>query len=286
MGGFAVTGGYEYNDLERANAIFESDSGLVTLDESRTITHGFQIAPSYRWSPAFDTYIRYKFQNAKQPLIGFKPINGTYNTLLPEHDHIVELGCDWFPNDNFVCNVTVGVERGDNHSQYANFNEENYPLTFSAWYAVSERLAFTAGYSVFSNFVAQDIQVGDDAVGSAVPPVTGLWNYGGKAQVVTLGSRYWVTESVRLTGDVEFVRGHNQINNSTMVFPGNVVVTDLGTFSEVLNETTRVRLGVDWSIRPRVVVYGRYELYNFRDVAPGYQTGLAQGILGGVSALF
>ena len=54
----------------------------------------------------------------------------------------------------------------------------------------------------------------------------------------------------------------------------------------MLNETTRVRVGADWKIRPRVVVYGRYELYNFNDVAPGYQTGLAQGILGGFSAMF
>jgi hypothetical protein len=45
-------------------------------------------------------------------------------------------------------------------------------------------------------------------------------------------------------------------------------------------------VGADWMIRPRVVVYGRYELYNFSDMAPGYQSGMAQGILGGVSAMF
>ena len=54
----------------------------------------------------------------------------------------------------------------------------------------------------------------------------------------------------------------------------------------MLNETTRIRVGADWKFRPRMVVYGRYELYNFDDIAPGYQTGLAQGILGGFSALF
>jgi hypothetical protein len=71
-----------------------------------------------------------------------------------------------------------------------------------------------------------------------------------------------------------------------MTFPGNVVVTDLGTYSEVLNETTRFTVGMDWKVTPRVVNYYRYELYDFRDIAPGYQTGTAQGILGGLSAFF
>ncbi len=286
LGGLAVVAGYEYGDLERANAIFESDSGAVTLDDSRTITHSFQVGPTYRWSRCLDTHIRYKFQDAEQPLIGFKPLNGTYNTILPQHDHIVEFGFDWYPSDSFIMNVSVGIERGDNHSAYADFDQENYPVNVTAWYAITERLSLSAGYAVFSNFVAQDIMVGDDAVGSAVPPVTGRWNYGGRAEVVTIGSRYCLTERVRLTGDVEWVRGRNQITNSTMLFPSGTTITDLGTFSEVLNETTRLRLGVDWTLRPRMVVYGRYEVYNFDDVAPGYQTGLAQGILGGFSALF
>ncbi len=45
-------------------------------------------------------------------------------------------------------------------------------------------------------------------------------------------------------------------------------------------ETTRVTMGVDWMIRPRIVNYYRYELYDFLDQAPGYQTGTAQGIHG------
>ena len=61
-----------------------------------------------------------------------------------------------------------------------------------------------------------------------------------------LGSRYALTERVRLTGDVEWVRGHNQITNSAMMFPGAITLTDLGTYSEVLNETTRIRVGADW----------------------------------------
>jgi hypothetical protein len=165
-------------------------------------------------------------------------------------------------------------------------------MSVSAWYAASDRLSLSAGYSVFSNFVAQDIRVGDDVPGTAISPVTGRWNYGGRAHIVTLGSRYAATERVTLTGQVEWVRGQNLISNSTMVFPAAAptvtptVVTTLGSFSQVLNETTRLTMGADWLLRPRVVTYVRYELYNFNDVFPGYQTGLAQGVLGGFSALF
>jgi hypothetical protein len=166
-------------------------------------------------------------------------------------------------------------------------------MTINAWYGLTKRLSFSAGYAVFSDFVAQDVTAADQSGpggAAAVPPtsvvpVTGRWNYGGRAQVVTLGSRYAATERVSLTGQVEWVRGHNLISNSTMVFPA-AVVTDLGSYSEVLNETTRVSLGADWVIRPRVITYVRYELYNFNDILPGYQTGLAQGVLGGFSAIF
>jgi hypothetical protein len=92
---------------------------------------------------------------------------------------------------------------------------------------------------------------------------------------------------VTLTGQVEWVRGNNLISNSTMFFPlSGTTVTDLGSFSQVTNETTRITTGVDWVLRPRVVTYVRYELYNFNDIAPSYQTGLAQGVLGGFSALY
>jgi hypothetical protein len=304
QGGLAIVGGYEYCDLERENAIYtlatstqpNVPAGSV-LDQSHTITNGFQIGPTYRWSSAFDTYLRYKFQNAAHPLVGLNAANtvgvnsGVFDTRLPEHDHLVELGFNWFPCDCFMLNVCVGIERGDTHSQYANFDEENYPMTFNAWYAASEKLSLSAGYAVYSNFVGQDITVADQlsytGAGTAAAPITSRWNYGGQAHVVTVGSRYALTERVTLTGDVEWTRGHDLIYNSAIT--GMTLTPPLGAYSEVLNETTRIRVGVDWKIRCRVVVYGRYELYNFSDFAPVNQigqSGWAQGILGGFSALF
>jgi hypothetical protein len=289
LGGLAITSGYEYCDLEREYAVYDlSNNGVI--DQSHTITNSFQIGPDMRWSPSLDTFIKYKFQNAAQPLLGLESYNSLTNTLLPQIDHIVEIGFNWFPSDKFIFNASVGIERGETHGTFGNsanpinFDQENYPMSFTAWYAATNRLSLSAGYAVYSNFVAQDIWLADEKPGLA--PVSSRWNYGGQAHVVTFGSRYAATERVTLTGQVEWVRGNDSINNSSMTFPGNVTVTDLGSYSQVTNETTRVTLGVDWAIRPRIVNYYRYELYNFLDKAPGYQTGTAQGILGGLSALF
>ena len=65
-------------------------------------------------------------------------------------------------------NACLGFERGDNHSQYANFDEENYPMSFNAWYAVCDKWSLSAGYAVYSNFVGQDITVADQT------PYTGV----------------------------------------------------------------------------------------------------------------
>lgn len=312
LGGLAVAGGYEYCDLDRANAIFFSPTGATPataraeVDESRTITNSFQVGPDYRWSCTFDTYLHYKYQHAANPLLGFKQDNGVFNTMLPEDDHIVELGLNWFPAEWLMFNACVGIENSSNHSQPAvkavdptlssvNFDEQNYPMTFSMWYAASDCWSFSAGYAIYSNFVAQDIVIGDDSApysSTHIKPVTSPWTYGAQAHVVTLGSRYLATQRVTLTGDFEWVRGHDSITNSATTFPApgsGATITDLGGYSEILNETTRISMGVDWMIRPRVVLYTRYELYNFEDMRaapPPNQTGWAQGILGGFSAIF
>jgi hypothetical protein len=303
--GLAITGGYEYADLDRQYAIYDlAVPAGGTLDQSHTITHSFQVGPDYRWSTAFDTYIHYKFQDAIQPLLGVQEENGIVNTLLPQHDHIVEMGFNWMPSDVFLFNACVGIERGDTHGTFGdavepiNFDEENYPMSFTAWWAVNPKWSLSAGYAIYSNFVAQTINVADESSfttpGSAAPPSSARWSYGGRAHVLTVGSRYDLTERVTLTADGEWVQGHNLINDSTItlaaagsptVIPGGTI-TDLGGYSEVSNESSRLRVGADWKIRPRIVVYTRYELYYFHDIAPGYQSGLAQGVLGGLSALY
>jgi hypothetical protein len=286
--GLALVGGYEYCELDRQFAT-HTIAGDGIFNQPHTTYNSFQIGPDYRWSSRFDTYLRYKYQNTVRPLVGLQQFANVYNTMLPENDHIVEMGFNWFPSDWFLLNATIGVERADNHSRYADFDEENYPMSFTAWYAVNCKFSLSAGYSVYSNFVTQDITLADQLTsGSRTLPVTGQWNYGGQAHVISFGSRYAMTDQINLTGQVEWVRGDNSVNNSPMTFVTSptTVTPQLGTYSRVLNETTRVTMGVDWAIRPRVVNYYRYELYDFLDKAPGYQTGMAQGIMGGLSAMF
>ena len=138
------------------------------LDESHTITNSFQVGPDYRWSscirhlPALQVPERRPAADRRERLDTPSASNsGIFDTLLPQHDHIVEVGFNWFPCDWFMFNACMGIERGDNHSQYANFDEENYPMSFNAWYAVSQRWSLSAGYAVYSNFVGQDITVAD-----------------------------------------------------------------------------------------------------------------------------
>jgi hypothetical protein len=217
---------------------------------------------------------------------------------LPTDDNMVEVGFNLMPSEHFMLNGSVGMEDGKNHTQYANFSEQNFPFNINGWYSLSQRFAVTAGYAIYSNFVGQTITLADQNLpaafgGNGVVPSSSVWSYGGQAQVCTLGGRYQASPAVRLTGQFEFVYGHDLISNSAIdvntikTAPGTPnLTTDLGGFSEVQNRTTRVTLGIDWTVRPRLVVFSRYELYDFLDQEPGYQTGTAQGILAGLSAMF
>ena len=219
--GVAIVAGYEYADLERAYSIFPlytgSSSTVPTgfIDESQTITHNFQIGPDWRISERCDTFVRYKHQSADQPLVGVHPFSGAVNSNLPQDDDMVEVGFNWVPSDWLVFNATLGFEKGQHHESYGaaqfqkiNYSEVNYPLSFNVWYAATDRLSFSAGYAVYSNFVDQDISTADQlrypGQATAAPPVTGRWNYGGRAQVVTLGSQYSATDRLIFTGQVEW----------------------------------------------------------------------------------
>ena len=320
LGGLAIVSGFEYCDLQRDYALYPyyspgTNSGPASglLDDQHTITNSFQIGPDVRWSTHFDTYLHYKYQNADQPLIGINSSaatepagalnpgyafmkNGIFNTLLPTTDNIVEIGFNLMPSEHFIVNASVGIEQSSNHSPYADFSEQNYPFNINAWYSATERFSVSGGYALYSNFVAQNVYLADqNTAATGATPSSAIWSYGGNAQVFTLGWKYQASESVRMTGKVEYVLGHDLINNSTTnvaTSANNAVVqtstteSDFGAYSEVQNRTTRVNLGVDWTIRPRMVVYGRYELVDFLDQEPGYESGTAQGIMGGFSMMF
>ncbi len=289
QGGLAVAAGYEYCDMDRLNALYplgQAQTSITSpllpagsvLDEEHTITNCFQIGPEYRWSAGLDTYLHYKFQAADQPLTGVNASNSTgafeghtvylnspiFDTLLPQYDNIVEVGFNWFPCDWFMLNASLGCEKGTNNSTPdvssptpiangtitpVNFDEENWPVTINAWYRASNCWSLSAGYSIFSNFVGQNITEADQTLfnnnpASANPPLTQKWNYSGQSHVVTLGTRYALTERITLTGQFEWVRGNDLIYQSLQptTTAGAPVGSQLGSYCRVTNETTRLTL--------------------------------------------
>ena len=62
-----------------------------------------------RWSPPFDTFVRYKGRVTSDPLFGVDMYAGETNTSLPENQDLVEVGGTWAPAENFVASLTMGT---------------------------------------------------------------------------------------------------------------------------------------------------------------------------------
>ena len=184
LGGLAITGSYDYQILHRDDAVYSTPATLPTvgppptpgieeslIDQTYTITNTFEIRPTVRWSPTFDTYFKYRLTLVDQPLIGVKPINGTYNTLLPQADNLEEFGGTWLPTKELVCNATLGIEQAYTNipnpaarrpSPPINFTENSYPYSVSLAYTPTAKWTFTGGYANYTDFISQFITLGDD----------------------------------------------------------------------------------------------------------------------------
>lgn len=319
LGGLAIVSGYEYNCINRQLADYNTNSITATvlpapdLTQYNTVTNGFQFGPEMRWSQYFDTYLRYKFQAAQSPLVGVQGYNSVANSLLPTTDNMIEIGGTWMPSEHFMINATFGVEYAENHeavgitnpntgvtTAYSNnnisFDEEDYPFSINFFYGVTDCFSISGGYSEMSNFVAQNVFAADQT-SAGTPTLGGRWSYGGRADVFNFGAQYRATDKLRYTGQVDYVWGHDLISNSNFTnVTAGTSTADIGGYSEVLNRTTKVSVGFDYLVRPRTIVYVRYELYDFFEAQPSLpatvtailpnQTGTAQGILGGFSAMF
>ena len=250
--GTSLAAGYEYYQLERDYATYNTTPvppGPFTQPD--TITHQIEFGPSTRWSRSLDTFTRYKVQFIHVPLIGVSEysdddpdINGAFNSSLPEQVHSVELGGTWTPTDNFMATTQFTIENSWQHSQYANFTENNYPIVFTIWYAPTQRLSLTSGYAYFSNWIDQDITLGANR-GIPTDTETTRWNYAGENHLVSFNASYAWTECVQLVGGYEWNRGSNAFSLPPSQQPG-VDWSLLPSLSDVLVETNRVTAGVDW----------------------------------------
>ncbi len=273
----SFVGGYEFFDLSRAFATYNTPSGPFTQEDTQT--HQINFGPYIRVSPTLDTYVRYKGGFIDNPLVAVGQADGRFNTNQPEQLHRIELGGTWNPQPNFVATALFGIENSWNHSQFANFDEDNYPILFTAWYAPTDRLSLTGGYAFLSNWIDQDITIGF----LNNPTETTQWNYDGYNNVVNVAASYAYSSRTQLVGSVEWDRGSNVF--SVPPSPAGADWTALPSFSDVIVETTRINLGVDHEFGPSMDAYFRYVHFDFEDLSTNFNSGTTNMFLAGLTIL-
>ncbi len=326
LGGLAIHAEYDYEILHRDDAIYGAppSPGLPydsELDQTYTRTNTFEIRPTVRWSPTFDTYVKYRLTLCEQPLLGVKLLNsgepspetaantGTYNTILPEVDNLAEIGCTWLPTKELVCNATLGIEQAytnipspatAGNSLPINFTENSFPYSVSlAYIPTGSKWTFAGGYADYTDLISQLITLGDDypapapsVAGSNINPLQTRWGYLGEAEVFDLAATYRWSKDVKLTAAAQWTHGIDTIS-PLGIYPGpfpnigagssSYNLTALPGYSRVVVDTIRVQAGIDWQVREHLSTFFRYQYYNFDDPTQPYETGIANGFLVGIN---
>jgi hypothetical protein len=286
----SISGGYQYEDLHRAG-FFDNGAGATPFTEPYTITNQIWLRPSVAWSACFDTFLQFKQRWVQTPLYAsranFESGGNLTNSSLPTDEEVAEVGASWYPTRDLYLTATAGWDNRDHNDSVTVFHEQSYPYSVTAWYRVTPKWSLTAGYADFTDFIAQDINVGD-VIGNGISQFTGVWRYAGREHVFHVGTTYAFTPCVLLTGRVEYVDGIDRITQAqgTSADLGfqNFDFIPEAAFQSV--QTIRVISGVDWRIRPRVAAYFRYIFEDYDDRAQPDNTGQVHFFLGGFSAFF
>jgi hypothetical protein len=286
----SISGGYQYEDLHRTG-FFDNGAGASPFVEPDTVTNQVWLRPSVSWSPCFDSFLQFKQRWVQTPLYAsrsnFETGGNLTNSLLPTDEQVAEIGAAWYPTKDFYVSATVGWDNREHTDSVTVFHEQSYPYSVSAWYRVTPQWTLTAGYADFTDFIAQDINVGD-VIGNGVSQFTGVWRYAGREHVFHAGTTYALTPRVLLTGRFEWVDGIDRITQAqgTSADLGfqNFDFIPAAALQSV--QTIRVSTGADWRIRPRIMAYFRYIFSDYDDRAQPANSGQAHLVLGGLSAFF
>jgi hypothetical protein len=281
--GTSLASGYEYYLLEREDVTFDTALGPFTQPD--TTTHQIEFGPSTRWSRSLDTYVRYKVRFIDDPLVGVREFSGRFNTNQPEQVHMTEIGWNWMPASNFITNSQVTFINSWHESEFADFDENSFPIIFNVWYAPTHRLSLSSGYGFFSNYIDQDI-----TLGFTIPSVDPLglrtettrWDYEGENHLVYFSANYAWTENVQLVGGLEWNHGSNTFDIPPSPHPG-VDWTTVEQVADVIVETTRVTTGIDWQPYCDTNVFVRYILFDWDDISAGLYSGTAHMALAGAT---
>jgi hypothetical protein len=274
----SIASGYEYYFLERDFATFQTALGPFTQPD--TTVHQIEIGPQWRPSPVLDNYIRYKVRFIDDPVIGVREANGRFNTNQPEQEHRVEIGGTWTPSDYFMATAEVGIVNRWHDSEFAYFQEDDYPFLLTLWYAPAERWSLSGGYGYFNNAIDQNITLGY-RFNVADQTETTYWEYGGEAHLVSLNAAYAWSDTVQLVAGYEWNRGDNQFRVPPS--PAGANWSSLPYFSDVIVETQRLTAGVDWALFSGMNVYCRYVFFDWNDLAAQLDSGTAHMVLAGAT---
>jgi hypothetical protein len=312
--GLSITSGYEYRSLERRQVTYE----LVALDppisytQPTTVTNTAFVGLNQMWARPLTTYVRYRYIHTSSPLVGVthraaQSLDQAINSNLPEQVDRIELGGNWTPTDNFMLTASFWIENTSHHSEFVDFDEDNYPIVLSAWYAPAERLSFSAGYASFSNWIDQDITLGREEGGNIsrgareLASWTDTWSYKGRSDVITVGTNYAVSCDLTLTGGFEYVRGINYISNiptNNYVLPAfpndgfpveeprSIDYPTIQRVSQVKIQTIRLSAGADYRLTGNLSCFGRYNYYDFDDIAMPWNAGTAHMFLAGLNGVY
>jgi hypothetical protein len=216
--GLACYGRYEYRLLQRGDAQFEAATAVgsfVVLDQSESHRHSIQLGLSQRWATTLDSFLRYRTWYESDPLYGVRENNALTNSSLPTYAQVVEIGATWSPWDALIASGTVGLENRLHDSRIADFDEWDYPMSFTLWYAMTPAWSFSAGYAYHTNRIHQAITLGDDFDDGAYhAPVTEIWGYRARSHVVSTGCLWRWTTRLSWRCDVHFIRGINGLDST------------------------------------------------------------------------
>ncbi len=222
--------------------------------------------------------MRYRLRVTKDPLFAVNRYYGYTNTSLPTEENLVEVGGTWMLASNFLATVSVAFQDRHHHSEIADFEEDDYPMTFTLWWAPTPQWSMSAGYGIYSNWIDQDITFPSDTPGVSIGD-TRRWSYGGRGRVLSAGGSYAWARRLTLIGGVQFVWARDTID-PLAPWP------DLPGYFDVAVDRTRITGGFDWTLREQISAYFRYVYEDYQDNSVAINSGTAHMFLGGFSAVY
>jgi len=320
------TGGYEFDYLIRTNENFYNPSlsalppayyATATspiLYQPNTTTNSLYVGVQVPWTDSIHAYANYKLKFIRDALVGITLDSGAVNSNLPDLENIFEFGADWFPstcfgasfNQSFDISSREGGPQAvsgfpptivaNSAGDVLNFGEQSYSTTLVTWYKPVDKLILTANADYFTNWIKQNIIIGDDGFGSSTgagssfvsySPYTSPWNYGGTAVEFGGGVSYKLNRDLRFTADYEITFGKDVITSGGLVYSaGSPVVNTfipLGGYSPVRNVMQQAKVGLDWRPRERMIVFVAYQFIDFEDRSDSANSGSMNMFMGGMT---